>query len=290
MPKISYVYPNVGGIAQRGGLLERWALAEKAGCTYVEVPADFIKNRTEVKKTNLDLCSFLDPESIAKIYNQESSIPPNLKYILHTEPSLPRTDGYGISHQARLKWHDNDWVKSFTRMMLDISIFFGLPPAAIEIHPGDRRNTYQDIANGVSFLLEGFKKEWEYAPLILLENRTGQFISNGFQIQDFWACIQSDYQIITKHFGIVLDIQQLYTVSKESFIDHLKQIPIDSVQALHIHSKHRPPSFDDAIPWRMVFNFIQQLKGHVIINPEIHHKNRVETVIDFCSEFLVSTE
>ena len=50
MVKVSYVYPNVSGILQRGGLLERWKLAKKLGCTYIEIPADFIKNKTEIKK------------------------------------------------------------------------------------------------------------------------------------------------------------------------------------------------------------------------------------------------
>ena len=41
---ISYVYPNVSGIQQRGGLLQRWQLAEEIGCSYIEIPAKTIIN------------------------------------------------------------------------------------------------------------------------------------------------------------------------------------------------------------------------------------------------------
>jgi len=57
--KIQYVYPNVSGISQRGGLLERWNLAKQNGCDLIEVPADFVKNKTEIEKTGLNLGEFL---------------------------------------------------------------------------------------------------------------------------------------------------------------------------------------------------------------------------------------
>lgn len=44
--QVSYVYPNVSGISQRGGLLERWEPAKINNCEFIEIPADFIKNKT----------------------------------------------------------------------------------------------------------------------------------------------------------------------------------------------------------------------------------------------------
>lgn len=35
----SFVYPNVSGITQRGGLSERWFLARELGCEFIEMPA-----------------------------------------------------------------------------------------------------------------------------------------------------------------------------------------------------------------------------------------------------------
>jgi hypothetical protein len=44
---IEYVFPNTSDIPQRGGLEERWALAKEAGCSFIEVPADMIKNGSD---------------------------------------------------------------------------------------------------------------------------------------------------------------------------------------------------------------------------------------------------
>ncbi len=103
MADISYVYPNVSGIQQRGGLVDRWQLAKELRCSYVEVPADFIKNKTEIEKTGLNLGDFLTEKAIAALYSEATNVPRKLKYIIHTEPSLARKDGYGITHQAPLK-------------------------------------------------------------------------------------------------------------------------------------------------------------------------------------------
>jgi len=57
MTNVSYIYPNVASLKQRGGFDERWELAREKGCAYIEIPADFIKNKTEVRATGLDLCA-----------------------------------------------------------------------------------------------------------------------------------------------------------------------------------------------------------------------------------------
>jgi len=167
MVHISYVYPNVSGIAQRGGLLERWQLAKGLGCEYIEVPADLVKNKTEVKKTGLDLCDFLTDEAIDTIYDKEYNIPQELKHIFHTEPSLRRNDGYGMSYQAPLKWHDPDWVEKFVNMIIAISRFFGIPANIIEIHPGYKKNSFDDLIISIKFLLDRYNEEFGVEPHIL---------------------------------------------------------------------------------------------------------------------------
>ena len=81
MVKVSYVYPNVSGIVQRGGLLERWKLAKKLGYAYIEIPADFVKNKTQIKKTGLKLGSFLNESAIHILYKKDYRIPQELKFI-----------------------------------------------------------------------------------------------------------------------------------------------------------------------------------------------------------------
>jgi hypothetical protein len=44
--------------------------------------------------------------TIVRLYEKDTDIPKDLRYILHTEPSLPRSDGRGSSGKPPLKWHD----------------------------------------------------------------------------------------------------------------------------------------------------------------------------------------
>jgi len=84
----------------------------------------------------------------------------------------------------------------------------------------------------------------------------------------------------------VLDVQQLYTVTKESFAIELDAFPSDAIKGCHIHFKHRVPSSSNVIPWKQAFAKIAEAKNNVIINPEVHHKNKVKTAIEFCEGML----
>ncbi len=222
---ISFVLPNIATIPQRGGLEYRWELAKTLGCSFIEMPADFIKNNTEVKKSGQDLCSPLLKDSIEKLYCKDEDIPITLKYILHTEPSLPRTDGYGISAQAALKWYDVKWTENFAEMICNITEFLGIPADKIEIHPGDRRNTYEDILNGASVISSQYYEKFNQIPDILLENRTGQVVSSGTQIDALCNVYYNKFIENLPNFGIVLDIQQLFTVTKNLCITEFNKIP-----------------------------------------------------------------
>jgi len=282
----TYVFPNVSDIRQRGGLSERWELAERFDCAYIEVPADFIKNKTEVDKTDLVLCDFLTEKSIPLLYERGESVPAEAKYIIHTEPSLLRDDGYGLRRQAALRWNEMRWVEAFVRMILSISRYFEKAASVIEIHPGDRRNSFNDIGSSIEFLLDSYKKSFDFEPLILLENRTDQFISNGAKIREYWAFLIEKFPHLEAKTAIVLDIQQLYTATKESFLDEYYKIPTGAINGLHIHHLHRAPSLSDPIPWKEVFKKAIILDGQVLVNPEIHHKNKVQDAIKFCQQMI----
>jgi len=282
----SYVYPNVSGITQRGGLLERWQLAVSLGCDYVEIPADFVKNRSEMEKTGLKLGDFLTDQAIAKLYDRDYDVPKELKYILHTEPSLARRDGYGLSYQAPLKWYEKGWVTQIAEMVISISKFLGMPSTIIEIHSGDRRNSFEDIAVSIQLLLERYAKEFDFEPLILLENRTGQVVSSGREIQGFWAFLIEEHPQLERKVGIVLDVQQLYTVTKKKFLAELNMIPSEALKGFHIHHRHTVPDLSNEIPWRQVFGRIAALEHQIIINPEILHKSKVKDALEFCEKML----
>ena len=280
----SYVYPNTSEIRQRGGLDERWKLAQAGGCSFVEVPADLIKKGSEFSATEQELGSFLTPQSIATLYKPTQKTSGNIPYILHTDPSLSRPDNFGKKYHPPLRWDNPAWVEKFVRMILDLSDFFGMPPAKIEIHPGDRRNSFADIAKSVKKIQDGYDSSFGTIPEILLENRTGQFVSDGAQIDGLWNYILQHNPELRDSFGIVLDIQQLFTVTKENFLPSFYKIPSASLKGFHIHRLHRPPKIGDGIPWPEIFTRIAGIEKDLIINPEIHHNNQVAGVIGFCEE------
>ncbi len=145
---LSFVFPNLSDIQQRGGLASRLELARDLGCEYLEIPADFIKNKSEVERTGLEMGSPLTPAAIAELYDAEAG-PTPLPYILHTEPSLSRMDAYGVRSQARLCWYDTGWVEALIEMIVGIAEQLSAAPAAVEIHPGDRRNCEKDLVRAM---------------------------------------------------------------------------------------------------------------------------------------------
>ena len=114
-------------------------------------------------------------------------------------------------------WYNEEWVEKFVLMVISISQYLGGPATIIEMHPGDRRNSYKDISSSILFLMDQYYEAFQVKPLILLENRTGQFISSGSDLEGFWDYFSENHRNLRKNVGIVLDIQQLYTVTKKTF-------------------------------------------------------------------------
>jgi hypothetical protein len=285
MVNVSYVYPNTCELAQRGGLVDRWRLAVAAGCSCVEVPADFIKGVSEERKTGLGVCSFLSPDAIGALYVRDADTPAELEYCLHTEPSLPREDQYGLVHQAALMWHNKEWVKQFVAMTLDLGRFFGKPPRYIEVHPGDQRNAFKDLLSAVHLLLDGHVAVFGEKPVVLVENRTNQFISKGSDVASFWQFIVDHEAELRGQLGVVLDVSQFFTVTRAAFLAQFDMIPLEALRGLHVHFKHGAPSLSDAVPWMQVFNKIKWSNGDVLVNPEVSHKKNVAPTIKFCQNF-----
>jgi hypothetical protein len=129
--------------------------------------------------------------------------------VLHTEPSLSKTNKYGQKIQPEIKWYDKDWTYRHVNMIIAICSYLSRPAEIIEIHPGYRKNTYGDIVNSVVQLLESYYEAFHLYPLILLENRTEQFISRGTDIKEFWEYTLEKYPELEQNFGIVIDVQQL---------------------------------------------------------------------------------
>jgi hypothetical protein len=280
-----FVLPNTSEMNRggRGSLLDRVRFAESTGCALMEVPADFVKNKTEIRLTGLEMGSFLDRRAISLLYRAESA-PPGCQVVLHTEPEL---NVPGI-----LRWHDERWVDCFVAMQLALVEHLGVPPTAIEIHPGDRLNSPAQILTGARRLIDAFGTAFGKVPLIFLENRTGQVVSDGRDLAEVWREAAGCGPELLSRFGIVLDIQQLFTQTSgrskntERFLASLRLIPDEALRAFHIHCRHGVPTLADPMPWQTVFGRIRQLKRPLFINPEIHHSNRIPAAMEFCRRLL----
>lgn len=286
MPNISYVYPNIGPINRnnRNGLLNRWVSAKKHGCQLVELPAHFISSKKDMELTGLHEGGMLTPKAISKVYLKDNPADiSDIKYIMHTEY-------IGGSNRNLLRWHDEAWVKSFVQMQVNIAKHLGLSPFAIEIHPGykdtgDGYNEFWHLEEAIKLLLTEFIKEFKRGPLILLENRTDQLISTGKDLMEFWDSLSTENK--EKTVGIVLDVQQLFTATRNKFDEELEVIPLECIKAYHIHQKHNVPNADGEIPWEFTFKRnIKKIKSDLLINPEVHHGENIDPTIDFCKSLL----
>ncbi len=288
MPGADYIYPNVTEVARRGGFLERWHLAEPLGCSHIEIPADFVKNRTEVERTGQEIGSMLNRSSVEHLYEQDTDLPGSLRYVLHTEPAIPRRDRHGRQVKAELRWRDPDWVVAFGDMLLEIEDFLGIPPGIIEIHPGDRRNAHADIVTAMHTLIAAHWNAFGVEPLVLLEHHKDQGISTGSQMQEFWTALRKIHPEIAGLAGIALDPWLLHAATKEEFPGSLGEIPLDALRAFHIHNDLNPPSVTDEVPWSRVFEVIASLPGKPLIKPVVYQKSRVPRAIAFCEEMLAA--
>jgi hypothetical protein len=86
-----------------------------------------------------------------------------------------------------------------------------------------------------------------------LENRTGQFISTGEDLANFWNTIIGEPENLGSSVGIVLDVQQLNTITGPRFCGQLALISLETIKGLRIYARHRLPSLLDPIPW--IFGF-----------------------------------
>ena len=118
-----FTYPNTTSISQRGGLKKRFELMSDINKRFgtedfqiVEIPADFIKNKTEENKTGLRVCSMINKSKVNKLYTKEKN-PHKINYILHTDPVFSRQGNNG-SCTSKLNWYNSGWVNDFLKHVI----------------------------------------------------------------------------------------------------------------------------------------------------------------------------
>lgn len=281
MTPFIYTYPNIGSFQQRGGLKERNnklneinKIKNTLDFQVVEVPADLIKNCAEENKTGLSIGSFLDSNTVPHLYSNDQSTA-KINYILHTEPVFSRK-GCNGTLTTHLKWYDKNWINSFISHITSIIDFLGIAPYAIEIHPGyglRKKNTFENLSLAIERLYNEMIDRYNQGSLIFIENRTGQQIKSGTDLKEFWNYFNKRYPDLVQDIGIILDIQQLFSVTRHKFEEEFLRIPKDSLYGLHIHIKHQPPAEEDEIPWKFVSQEIESMKKERTLHilPELFH-------------------
>jgi hypothetical protein len=288
MPRQSFVFPNV--YKTRGKFSDRCDNAREQECSFVEIPAHFIRSKKDLKASGQEIYSIPTKETIRELYRDPIPVVDPLPHILHTEPIITRRSEQGRGKKPKLLWGDPHWRRDLINMLCDISEVMGCPAAKIEIHPGERKEVgLNNILDGVSDILQIYSKVTGCEPEILLENRTSQRVRNGQDIADLYFLCEEEYSHFQNKFGIVLDVSQLYSETREGFLASFALIPNATLKGFHIHANnHQVPSMDNAIPWREVFGRIRQIRHDVIINPEVLREGDVKTTIDFCKDQLKS--
>ncbi|VVB63805.1 Uncharacterised protein [uncultured archaeon] len=291
---ITYVFPNLSTMKQRGNIDSRKSKAEYINKLFnnddfkiVEIPADFIKNQTEETKTGLLPCSFLDNNTVQKLYDKSFI---KSDYILHTEPELYRPK-CSKRTMPNLNWYDETWLNNFINHVFSIIDYFEQLPYAIEIHPGlaqNGKNNYKAYTNAIKFIFNSFVEKYNRRPLILIENRTNSFIKSGDDISNFWNIFQNLAPELVNNVGIILDIQQLFTSCKLDLKNQIDKIPSDSIKGFHIHRLHRTPKKDDGIDWEYVSHKIKQVENEkiIVLLLEVHREEDLIRSYKFCKEFL----
>lgn len=298
---ISYTYPNTSSIPQRGGLKSRYLKLKEVNKQLnspifqnVEIPADFIKKKSEEKKTGLSVGSFLNYNAVKEIYTNDHIVN-EIKYILHTEPIFKRKGAKGFN-TPKLQWYNPSWFDRFCKHIFSIIDFFCSTPYAIEIHPGEYeegKNNEKTLSKAIQGLHGAYTDRYGEEVLIFIENRTNQYIQDGSDIESFWKLFSRDYPNLIHKTGIVLDIQQLYTATKKfkkDFKIEFSKIPPNSLIGAHIHEKHKTPRFK-YIP-KEIWEFVakeqqwtnQNRAFHIL--PEVHPHSHVIETYTFCKRFL----
>lgn len=164
----------------------------------IEIPADFIKNKTEEKKTGLEVCSMLNNDSVKQIYSSDRSVT-EARYILHTEPVFSRK-GAKKTCTPHLEWYNPSWMKKFLTHIYSIIDYFNQTPYAIEIHPGmskSGKNNIKTFSNAIDMLHKKYFDKYGKETLIFIENRTDQYIQDGTDIREFWNYFKEEFPHLT---------------------------------------------------------------------------------------------
>lgn len=174
-------------------------------------------------------------------------------------------------------------------MLLAVADRLGTPPYAIEIYPGNRKNTGSVLLRAMTLLSGAFENAFGAAPLLLLVNRADQSISTGSQLRSFWTLLAATCPEIAATAGVALNLREFHAAVRSDLLTDLDIIPSESLRAFHIRTGREPHGAAE-IPWERVFARIRAVPHEYLIKPDVYQRSRVESVIGFCRGMLQRAE
>jgi len=268
-------------------------MAEREGCSYIEVPAGFVPTIGEMRLANQGYGEFLSSSAMRALYEREYPLPSNLRYIFHTDSGFDMTSGSSCYRPHALEWGNPDWVRLSANMLLRIASHLALFPDAVEIHAGGPRSPPPVMAKAAILLSEIFEVEAGTRPLIVLENLTKSSVYAGTHLAEFWKALEENATHEISKFGIVLDVSGFLSAEvqrKIPAVSSLLCVPLDATRGLHIHQSHGPVRMECAPKyWEVLRMRLGETDRSFFVNPEVHTADDFHGTIAFCRNFLFNT-
>lgn len=110
----------------------------------------------------------------------------------------------GCCLTPQLDWYENSWMEEFLKHVFSIFDFLGVKLYVIEINPSkSQRNNIKVFSKAIKRLYDAYKNRYNEKVLIFIENRTGQYIQDGEDVNDFWMLFKNRYPNLTRNVGII---------------------------------------------------------------------------------------
>jgi len=245
---IKYGFPNPKKARPGITFQERCNHAKGCGCSYAHLPVDLIKNKTEaikIGKEKIDKRGDLIPreEDIERLYpdiNNVDKIENKVNFVFHLEPEI----------EQKLEYYSPEWREKYINFV--ISVAYKIKPAGIVVHPGRRDYTTNGIERSIKGAcedLQSFIRDLQrdlqsklVATWIGLENRSGHMIEDlnhterqrkKYGLLEFYE----NYGEKITDFGLVIDVEQAYTMKKKIWNDLRKFI--DKVVKGHEEDRYK---------------------------------------------------
>ena len=274
-PNLGKYYRNVPPI--RGSLNERLKDAKRLGLTRIEVPFDLVREENEEYLVlNKKIGDVITKDDFVLLYGDNSSKFEGY-YVLHTDPELKRAH--------TLYWNLAEWRNRYLESIVEFSDFVGKPPSAIEFHPSKPKRSKKYMIYSILEAFDKFKGAG-FSPYIMIENRTGMYISTVNDMINFYKEVSENLSPneLSK-FGFCIDISQLYTQMRKDPVNDLKKLPKDYILGWHIHYRHKPPSNQDSIGWKSIAKLISETENAFYL-PEVFKFNDVIKTIKYIENML----